>query len=473
MHQAPAGYADLTDLECMAAIPVRVASRGSPPVASSAVASGGLPVACSVEAGTEALVKAEAILANLQQRFKKDQIYTNIGTVLLSINPHKKLPLYTPDAIDIYRCHCLYELPPHIYAVTDRAWRTLRDMNSDQCLIFTGESGSGKTEAMKLSLQYLAAITGHPREFHLTKYQILQSNIILEAFGNAKTRFNDNSSRFGKFLEVSFDFKGDPTGAHITNYLLEKSRIIHHPTKERTFHIFYQLLAGADIQLLKELRLQRNIDNYSLLRPSSNKSSSKGNSPKDAGKSQSSKDGDATFIDRTEFLITKKALEDLGFSGEEINDIFRITSAILKLGNLNFVPTTNMDGTEGCAISNDYELYDVCEILKGEFPSMQAGLTTRSLESAVARNDYLVTDLSVGEAAVARDALCRTLYSRLFTWIVARINDAVKMKTPRKCRTLGLLDMYGFEASDSGGLKHLCLILQLKKCKMLLVKEVW
>ena len=103
------------------------------------------------------------------------------------------------------------------YAVTDRAWRSMKDMNTDQCLIFTGESGSGKTEAMKLSLQYLAAITGHPREFHLTKFQILQSNIVLESFGNAKTRANDNSSRFGKFMEVSFDFKGDPTGAHITN----------------------------------------------------------------------------------------------------------------------------------------------------------------------------------------------------------------------------------------------------------------
>ena len=114
------------------------------------------------------------------------------------------------------------------YAVTDRAWRSMKDMNTDQCLIFTGESGSGKTEAMKLSLQYLAAITGHPREFHLTKFQILQSNIVLESFGNAKTRANDNSSRFGKFMEVSFDFKGDPTGAHITNckfyYWLDTSR---------------------------------------------------------------------------------------------------------------------------------------------------------------------------------------------------------------------------------------------------------
>ena len=116
------------------------------------------------------------------------------------------------------------------YAVTDRAWRSMKDMNTDQCLIFTGESGSGKTEAMKLSLQYLAAITGHPREFHLTKFQILQSNIVLESFGNAKTRANDNSSRFGKFMEVSFDFKGDPTGAHITN------------CKSTTLYVFWRSL---------------------------------------------------------------------------------------------------------------------------------------------------------------------------------------------------------------------------------------
>ena len=196
------------------------------------------------------------------------------------------------------------------YAVTDRAWRSMKDMNTDQCLIFTGESGSGKTEAMKLSLQYLAAITGHPREFHLTKFQILQSNIVLESFGNAKTRANDNSSRFGKFMEVSFDFKGDPTGAHITNcksttlyvfwrsltilstfasfrcrfawkgkcgcseeetqeeirLLLNRMYILlmhistllqsrvtrRYPRGERNFHIFYQLLAGADIQLLSK-----------------------------------------------------------------------------------------------------------------------------------------------------------------------------------------------------------------------------
>lgn len=144
------------------------------------------------------------------------------------------------------------------------------------------------------------------------------------------------------------------------------------------------------------------------------------------------------------FLPIQKAMEDLGFSTEEINDILKIISAILKLGNLNFVPTTNMDGTEGCSIANDYELYDVCEILKAEFVSLQTGLTSRSIETGI-EGDYLVTDLSTNEASVARDKLCRTLYSRLFTWLVSRVNETVKMKTPRKCRTLGLLDLYGFE----------------------------
>lgn len=143
-------------------------------------------------------------------------------------------------------------------------------------------------------------------------------------------------------------------------------------------------------------------------------------------------------------LFIQKAMEDLGFGTEEINDILKIISAILKLGNLNFVPTTNMDGTEGCSIANDYELYDVCEILKAELISLQTGLTSRSIETGDG-TDYLVTDLSTNEASNARDKLCRTLYSRLFTWLLSRINETVKMKTPRKCRTLGLLDLYGFE----------------------------
>lgn len=414
--------------------------------------------------GGDALLNA--LVNNLHLRFKKDHIYTNIGPVLLSINPHKKVHLYSPDVIDVYRCHCLYELPPHIYAVTDRAWRTLREMNSDQNIVITGEAGSGKTEAAKLTLHYLAAVTSHAPECHTIKYQILQSNPVLEAFGNAKTRLNENSSRFGKYLDISFDFKGDPLGGLITTYLLEKSRVTRHCGGERNFHIFYQLIQGADVHLLKELRLQRQVDNYSILRENSDpgQQKRKGQGQPDSSAATavpSSLEGDppvpstsnSIIDDKKDFNITRKALEDLGMTPDEILQVFRLVASILKLGNLNFVPTTNMDGTEGCGISNDYELYEVCDNLDSDFEILQNALVTRTIEGG--RNEYLMTDLSAQEAANGRDSLCRALYSRLFTWIVNRTNESIKVKTPQRHKTLGILDLYGFEASLQNGFEQL------------------
>ncbi|CAL1536217.1 unnamed protein product, partial [Lymnaea stagnalis] len=159
----------------------------------------------------------EAFIDNLVKRFEHQQIYTYIGNVVVSVNPYEKLPLYTHAVIEEYRSRNIYELPPHIYAITDDAYRSMRDKNLDQCIIISGESGAGKTEASKVIMQYVAEVSGKGQDIDRVKEQLLQSNPVLEAFGNAKTTRNDNSSRFGKYMDIEFDFKGDPVGGVITN----------------------------------------------------------------------------------------------------------------------------------------------------------------------------------------------------------------------------------------------------------------
>lgn len=192
----------------------------------------------------------ESLLKNLQLRYESKEIYTYIGNVVISVNPYQQLPIYGPEFIAKYRDYTFYELKPHIYALANVAYQSLRDRDRDQCILITGESGSGKTEASKLVMSYVAAICGKGEQVNSVKEQLLQSNPVLEAFGNAKTIRNNNSSRFGKYMDIEFDFKGSPLGGVITNYLLEKSRVVKQLKGERNFHIFYQLLAGADAQLL-------------------------------------------------------------------------------------------------------------------------------------------------------------------------------------------------------------------------------
>lgn len=211
-------------------------------------------------------VSEDAFIENLKLRYQHNQIYTYIGTVVVSVNPYKTTPLYTPNIIEEYRSRNIYELPPHIYAITDEAYRSMRDRHLDQCIIISGESGAGKTEASKVIMQYVAEVSGKGENIDTVKEQLLQSNPVLEAFGNAKTNKNDNSSRFGKYMDIEFDFKGDPIGGVITNYLLEKSRVAVQMAGERNFHIFYQLLQGAKLSTLESLKLTREINDYNILK---------------------------------------------------------------------------------------------------------------------------------------------------------------------------------------------------------------
>ncbi|GJQ73930.1 Myo1C [Trypoxylus dichotomus] len=347
----------------------------------------------------------DIFISNLQQRFKRDHIYTYIGNILISINPYKKLALYSADLAATYAKRGPFQLPPHIYAIAGSAYRWLNDRNEDQCIIITGESGSGKTEAARIILQFLVLVSGINSEVKLTKDRLVQANTLLEAFGNAKTLRNDNASRFGKYLDIEFDYKGDPIGGHLMNW--------------------------ADIHLLKGLKLQRNVEHYAILQ-------AEGNYP-----TQTEEE------DRQLFLYTRSALDVLGFSVEEVVNIFRIIAVVLKLGNLQFVPCNNIDGTEGCSINNDYELYDICELLGAEHRWLQRALTSRHID------DGILADLNAHEASRTRDVLCKTLYSRLFTWLINRINDIIKSKHLGKRKVLGVLDFYGFEIFEKNGFEQL------------------
>ncbi|KAK8379939.1 hypothetical protein O3P69_019756 [Scylla paramamosain] len=371
-------------------------------------------------------VSEEALLHNLHSRYKRDQIYTYVGTALISVNPYRRLALYTPEVIEAYRSSCVFQLPPHIYAVADAAHRGVWERNTDQLVVVSGESGAGKTEAAKLVLQYVGDKSQPcPR--------LLQCNPVLEAFGNARTRRNDNSSRFGKYMELEFDHKGDPIGGTITHYLLERPRVTSQLQGERNYHIFYQLLAGADIQTLKSLKLQRNTENYNILQ-------STRLTPSD------------TQDDRHEFGITKRALDVLGLTWEEQLEVWKVVAAVLKLGNLTFTCVSNIDGTEGCINENAYELHEVCDLLTCEVASLSTALQTRSVE---ARGETVVAELSAAEATRTRDVLCRALYSRLFTWVVSRVNEAIKVKTLARRKVLGILDIFGFEIQEVNSFEQL------------------
>ncbi|MGH0182807.1 UNVERIFIED_CONTAM: hypothetical protein FKN15_010487 [Acipenser sinensis] len=206
-----------------------------------------------------------AFIDNLRKRFKENLIYTYIGSVLVSVNPYKELEIYSKQHMERYRGVNFYEVSPHIYAVSDNSYRAMRTERKDQCILISGESGAGKTEASKKILQYYAVTCPASDKVETVKDRLLQSNPVLEAFGNAKTLRNDNSSRFGKYMDIQFDFKGAPVGGHILNYLLEKSRVVHQNHGERNFHVFYQLIEGGDDDLLRRLGLERNAQQYQYL----------------------------------------------------------------------------------------------------------------------------------------------------------------------------------------------------------------
>uniref|UniRef100_A0A8C7X419 Unconventional myosin-Ib n=1 Tax=Oryzias sinensis TaxID=183150 RepID=A0A8C7X419_9TELE len=375
----------------------------------------------------------DSFLENLKKRFDHNEIYTYIGSVVISVNPYRSLPIYTPEKVEEYRNRNFYELSPHIYALADEAYRSLRDQDKDQCILITGESGAGKTEASKLVMSYVAAVCGKGQEVNKVKEQLLQSNPVLEAFGNAKTVRNDNSSRFGKYMDIEFDFKGDPLGGVISNYLLEKSRVVKQPRGERNFHVFYQLLSGASDETLKKLKLDRDVSKYNYLCLDSASVSG--------------------VDDAANFRTVRNAMQIVGFMEDEVQSVLQLVAAVLKLGNIEFKPESRSNGLDESRVKDKNDLKEMCELLGIEQSVLERAFSYRTVE---AKSEKVSTTLNVAQAYYARDALAKNLYSRLFSWMVTRINGSIKAQAKTRHKVMGVLDIYGFEIFESFLSSHLC-----------------
>uniref|UniRef100_A0A1L8E5D6 Putative myosin class v heavy chain n=1 Tax=Nyssomyia neivai TaxID=330878 RepID=A0A1L8E5D6_9DIPT len=390
-------------------------------------------------------LQEHAILRNLHVRYKKHHIYTYIGSMLVAINPYEILPIYTNNEVVYYRGKKLGEHPPHIFAIGDNAYQDMKKTKKDQCIVISGESGAGKTESTKLILQYLAAISG---KHSWIEQQIIDANPILEAFGNAKTVRNDNSSRFGKYIDIHFDMNNVIGGAKIEQYLLEKSRIVHQNRGERNYHIFYSMLAGMTREEKKELDLE------------------------DASKYQYLMSGGMISCDgrndANEFADIRAAMKVLSFSDEDIWHIFRLLGAILHLGNLKYkaVVVQNLDTSE---VNDPVNSSRVASLL-----GVQKSLLTDSLtrKTIVAQGERVVSSLSKEAATNGRDAFAKAIYGKIFIKIVDEINKTL-YTCEKKQYSIGVLDIFGFENFEINSFEQLCINYANENLQQFFVKHIF
>ncbi|XP_053130896.1 unconventional myosin-Ic isoform X1 [Hemicordylus capensis] len=391
-----------------------------------------------------------AFIENLRKRFKENLIYTYIGSVLVSVNPYKDLEIYSKQHMGRYRGVSFYEVSPHLYAIADNAYRSLRTERKDQCILISGESGAGKTEATKKILQYYAFTCPASDQVETVKDRLLQSNPVLEAFGNAKTLRNDNSSRFGKYMDVQFDYKGAPIGGHILNYLLEKSRVVHQNHGERNFHIFYQLLEGGEEELLRRLGLEKNPLQYHFL-----------------VKGQCAKV--SSINDKSEWKVVRKALSVTNFSDNEVEDLLSIVASVLHLGNVQFAA----DEEGNAQVTSENQIKYLARLLGVEGSLLREALTHKKI---IAKGEELISPLNLEQAAYARDALAKAVYGRTFSWLVNKINKSLEYKETeplgwRKSSTvLGLLDIYGFEVFQHNSFEQFCINYCNEKLQQLFIE---
>ncbi|XP_046641646.1 unconventional myosin-XV-like isoform X4 [Daphnia pulicaria] len=390
-----------------------------------------------------------SLLWNLKVRYDGQHIYSYTGNILVSVNPYKMFDIYGLDMVKKYENQILGTLPPHLFAIGSAAYdrMTSRDKpgGQPQVVIISGESGAGKTEATKLIMQYLAAVNnskipggtssgggaGSRSSSSLVTEQILEASPLLESFGNATTVRNDNSSRFGKYTQIFFR-NGAIAGAKITEYLLEKSRIVTHAADERNYHVFYELLKGLRPEEKERYGLTA-ADNYFYLNQ--------------GGHCES-----ATKHDGQDFKTLLSAMQILGFNAEEQDVIFRILASVLHLGNVFFHRKALKHGQEGVEMGSDAEVRWVSHLLQLRTDGIVAALTTKTTE---ARNEKLHTPLNIDQALDARDAIAKALYSSLFGWLVNRVNSIVNKG--ERSTSINILDIFGFEDFPENSFEQLCI----------------
>ncbi|KAI8075059.1 P-loop containing nucleoside triphosphate hydrolase protein [Gongronella butleri] len=377
----------------------------------------------------------EAINDNLQKRWQNGDIYTYIGHVLISVNPFRDLGIYTDDILASYQGKNLLEMPPHVFAIAEAAYHHMKGYNENQCIIISGESGAGKTEAAKRIMQYIAAVSGgRDSAIQRTKDMVLATNPLLESFGCAKTLRNNNSSRHGKYLEIQFNPQGEPVGAVITNYLLEKNRVVGQIENERNFHIFYQLTKAAPANYKEQFGLQ---------------------GPESYLYTSQSKCLDVDGIDdRQDFQQTVQAMQTIGLQQHEQDAIFKMLAIVLWLGNVVFV-----ENDDGNAAVGDLDVVNfIAYLMDVDAEAVSKALTFRVMETQRGgrRGSVYEVPLNMTQATAVRDALSKAIYERLFEWIVARVN--VSLQAQSHVSTLvGVLDIYGFEIFDDNSFEQLCI----------------
>nr|XP_014435000.1 myosin-10 isoform X4 [Pelodiscus sinensis] len=377
-----------------------------------------------------------SVLHNLKDRYYSGLIYTYSGLFCVVINPYKNLPIYSENIIEMYRGKKRHEMPPHIYAISESAYRCMLQDREDQSILCTGESGAGKTENTKKVIQYLAHVaSSHKgRKDHNIpgelERQLLQANPILESFGNAKTVKNDNSSRFGKFIRINFDVTGYIVGANIETYLLEKSRAVRQAKDERTFHIFYQLLSGAGEHLKSDLLLE-GFNNYRFL--------SNGYIPIPGQQ------------DKDNFQETMEAMHIMGFSHEEILSMLKVVSSVLQFGNISFKKERN---TDQASMPENTVAQKLCHLLGMNVMEFTRAILTPRIKVG---RDYVQKAQTKEQADFAVEALAKATYERLFRWLVHRINKALDRTKRQGASFIGILDIAGFEIFELNSFEQLCI----------------
>nr|VDD08509.1 unnamed protein product [Brassica rapa] len=380
------------------------------------------------------------LLLNLKCRYDSNEIYTYTGNILIAVNPFKRLPhLYGIDTMKQYKGTPFGELSPHPFAVADSAYRKMINEGVSQAILVSGESGAGKTESTKMLMRFLAYMGGRAEsEGRSVEQQVLESNPVLEAFGNAKTVRNNNSSRFGKFVEIQFDQRGRISGAAIRTYLLERSRVCQVSDPERNYHCFYMLCAAPE----------QETERYKLGKPSTFRYLNQSNCY--------ALDG---LDDSKEYLATRKAMDVVGIGSEDQDAIFRVVAAILHLGNIEFAKGEDSEAAEPKDEKSLFHLKTAAELFMCDEKALEDSLCKRVM---VTRDESITKSLDPDSAALGRDALAKIVYSKLFDWLVTKINNSIG-QDPDSKHIIGVLDIYGFESFKTNSFEQFCINLTNEK----------
>ncbi|XP_032999159.1 unconventional myosin-VI isoform X2 [Lacerta agilis] len=401
------------------------------------------------------------LLHNVKVRYSKDRIYTYVANILIAVNPYFDIPkLYSSDAIKKYQGRSLGTLPPHVYAIADKAFRDMKVLKMSQSIIVSGESGAGKTENTKFVLRYLTESYGSGQDID---DRIVEANPLLEAFGNAKTVRNNNSSRFGKFVEIHFNEKNSVVGGFVSHYLLEKSRICVQGKEERNYHIFYRLCAGASEDIREKLYLN-SPDNFRYLNRGCTQYFATKETDKQILQNRKSpqylKSGslkDPLLDDHGDFNRMCTAMKKIGLDDEEKLDLFRVVAGVLHLGNIDFEEAGSTSG--GCTLKNksSQSLECCAELLGLDQDDLRVSLTTRVMLTTAGgtKGTVIKVPLKVEQANNARDALAKTVYSHLFDHVVNRVNQCFPFET--SSFFIGVLDIAGFEYFEHNSFEQFCI----------------